>query len=117
MKTQLTGRKYKSVESLIKGECASEILNIMNKIEYLDKWLIIEGLFNKWFVGQSWDEQEKYLTYSMVKKLKLHKDEVQRIFDEFLDIFPEIQGNSKIILDWKDYQLPTLISITAKYID
>lgn len=84
----------------------------MNKPEYLDKWNLINNSFHEWFDGQVWNKQKFYLSEKIWMEFKISKINIKKIFCLFEDILRE-DGYD---LNWIDYQLPTLICITSKYI-
>lgn len=85
----------------------------MDEIKYKHRWNEIDERFNKWFVGDSWDKQVKFLSTEMIDTFTLSKKQVKDIFVTFHEIYRE---NRTISFNWKDYQLPTLVAITANYV-
>jgi hypothetical protein len=83
--------------------------------EYIETWKTINKQFIKWYDkrGTDWDDQKNYLKRKMRKTFSLDKMDVDFIFDELDRLFPE---DADMKFDWADFQLPTLMVITAKYI-
>ena len=84
----------------------------MNINKYLKLWEYIDETFNSTFAGESWDKQKKILGPLIKKEFKLKNADIKNIFTQFETIFTD----NNAVLDWRNYQLPTLIAITGKYI-
>ena len=84
----------------------------MNTCEYLNRWDLINNSFNNWFNGESWNKQKTYLSEKIRMEFKISKVNIKKIFSTFDDILNE----DGYALEWDEYQLPTLICITSKYI-
>ena len=85
----------------------------MDKIKYKHRWNEIDERFNKWFNGNEWEKQVKFLSEEMRESFNLSKNQVNAIFERFHEIYRE---ERTIDFDWKIYQLPTLIAITSNVV-
>lgn len=85
----------------------------MDKIKYKHRWNEIDERFNTWYSGNSWDKQVEFLSGEIRDAFSLSKNQVNAIFERFHEIFKE---NRTVDFDWKTYQLPTLVAITANYV-
>ena len=85
----------------------------MNDIEYINRWEMLNKNFNSWYGAEDWNKQQKYLERSIGKEFSISKENIKKIFSTFNSIY---SIPSSVNFSWEEYQFPTLVAITVKYV-
>ena len=64
----------------------------MTTIDFISKCDVVDVAFSRWFNGQNWDEQEKFLSKQIADEFKISKKDLKEIFGRFHSIFPQPQN-------------------------
>jgi hypothetical protein len=94
----------------------------LNGAKFYIEWKRINDLYDLWYDEydgsvQEWVNHKKFIAGEMKKAFKFTNKEINKIFTAFEGFFPNSSLDpewSGVMTNWREFQLPVLMTISAK---